>query len=159
METKEQKRRRIMGKQFLGRYLNNLNCILNRKIDPEELLSIVATDDFYHQVDYQTKSQLSQTFRFSERNRLKEYLPENDIELMSSFILWIEYASDCGAVMINTLDDFNFNFPFNSIDESIITLTEISYKYKILLDFYEENDMDYIDIQIYYNIRNLFLQQ
>lgn len=158
METKEQKRRRIMGKLFLGRYLIYLNCILNRKIDSEKLLSIVATDDFYHQIDYQIKPQLSQTFRFSERNRLKEYLQENNIELMSNFILWIKYTNNCGAVMINILDDFNFNFQFNSIEGGVITLTEISYKYQILLDFYEENDMEYIDIQIYYNIRSSFLQ-
>lgn len=156
METKEQNRRRIMGKQFLCKYLDSLNCILNRKIDPKELLSIVATDNFYHEIDYQIKPQLIKTIKFSERNMLKEYLQENGIKLMENFILWVEYTNDCGAIMINLLDDFNFNFPFNSTKGEIISLTEISYKYQIVLDFYEEKGIEYMEIQLYYNIQKLF---
>ena len=45
METKEQKKRRLFGKQFLGQYLDDLGEHVKFKIDASDLLSILETDE------------------------------------------------------------------------------------------------------------------
>ena len=35
----------------------------------------------------------------------------------------------------------------------IITLTQVNYKYQILLDFYEKNDARYLDIELFYEMK------
>ena len=59
----------------------------------------------------------------------------------------------CGAVEIESLDYFNFEFPYEVSKNGIITLTQVNYKYQILLDFYEENDVRYLDIKLFYEMK------
>lgn len=51
-ETYEQKRRRLFGKvNYLPEYLNTLRRILKTEVTTNQLLSIVDTDDFYHEIN------------------------------------------------------------------------------------------------------------
>jgi hypothetical protein len=45
METYEQKKRRLFGKQYLPQYLEEFNKILKIHVDATNLLSIVETDE------------------------------------------------------------------------------------------------------------------
>jgi len=152
METAEQRRKRIMGKQFLPRYIDSLNKIMLNEISQDDLLSIVETDFFYSQIDYSKKAEFRKTILFSDRKNVEEILMEHFIDFNEKYILWIEYANDCGALKLETLNYFNFEFPYNVSKNGIITLTRIDYKYKILLDFYDEDDIQYIDIEIFHSL-------
>ncbi len=67
VENAEQKRRRIMGKQFLPKYMDSLNEILIKIISSNDLLSIVETDYFYSQVDYEKSPRVKNNFIFCKK--------------------------------------------------------------------------------------------
>ncbi len=142
-----------MGKQFLPRYLKSLCEILTKEVSVGSLLSIVETDAFYAQVDYGKKPRFAWTILFSERNRVGELLKKHAVDFDERYVLWIKDSMQCGAVEIESLDYFNFEFPYEVSKNGIITLTQVNYKYQILLDFYEENDVRYLDIKLFYEMK------
>ena len=153
IENSEQKKRRIMGKQFLPRYMNSLNEILTNKISPDALLSIVETDYFYSQIDYEKKPRIKKTILFSERKNVEKILKAHSIDFNERYILWIEDSNHCGVLKLESLNYFNFEFPYDVSKNGIIVLTQIDYKYKILLDFYEEDNIKYLDVEFFYEIK------
>ena len=153
MESFEQKKRRIMGKQFLPRYIKSLNKILLNTILPNAFLSIVETDAFYSQINYEKKPSIKKTILFSERKNIEMILKEHSIDFNEKYILWMEYADDCGAFKIESLNCFDFGFPYNVSKNGVITLTQVDYKYRISWDFYENNNIEYLDIELFYEIR------
>lgn len=153
IETYEQKKRRIMGKQFLIRYTNSLNEILINKISSGTLLSIVETDCFYSRIDCEKKPRIKKTILFSARKDVMKILKAHSIDFNDTYVLWIKDSDYCGAFKLESLNYFNFEFPYDVSRNGIIVLTQIDYKYKILLDFYEENNVKYLDVEVFYEIK------
>ena len=56
---------------------------------------------------------------------------------------------NCGILMIDSLQEFNFDFSFEDMRSGIITLTRADLFEEILLDFNEENGVEYLEIEIY----------
>jgi len=142
-----------MGKQLLPTYINSLNEISTNIISSDTLLSIVETDFFYSQIDYEKKAEVKKTILFSERKDVEKILKEHFIDFNEKYILWIKHANDCGALKLESLNYFNFEFSYNVCKNGVITFTQIDYKYQILLDFYEEHSTKYLDIDIFYRIK------
>jgi hypothetical protein len=147
METYEQKKRRLFGKQYLPQYLEELNKILKINVDATNLLSIVETDGIRQHIlakelKYATK------ILFAQKEKLKEMIFNNIERKNDNYYIFTSYSNDCGTLKINLLQDFNFNFSFEDEHVGLITFTREDLFEKIILDFYEENKIQYLDIEI-----------
>ena len=63
--------------------------------------------------------------------------------------LYTDLSKDCGLVLLNSIDEFNFEFNFDDEPKGLIIFIGFESNYKILLDFYEEDDVEYIEIESY----------
>jgi hypothetical protein len=148
METIEQKKRRLYGKQYLSAYLLELNKILLIKVDTANLLSIVKTDEIR---SYFNLKKLKNSYKilFNEKDKLKEIVLRNNESISGQYYVFTSLSINCGVVKIDSLFDFNFNFPFNALASGVITITKSDLSKEILLDFSEENGIKYLEIEVY----------
>lgn len=144
-ETLEQKKRRIYGRQYLKYYLEELSNILTRNIDSKDLLSIIATD----KIAQHKRGELinKHIISFSNKEKLRKILTE--YVNSKNFYLFISHSLDCGTLEINLFTDFNFDFNFKDLSSQIITLLSIDFKEEIILDYYEEDNIEYLEVEIY----------
>ena len=151
METLEQRKRRLFGKQYLNDYLSVLNKLSLIKIENKDLLSIVETDKI---IDKASSLLLSYSIKieFSNKVELKKEIL-NIFNYQDRVYLFTSLSEDCGTVDINLLNEFNFNFNYNDDISGIIILISTLREKKILLDFYEEDEKKYIEIE-FYSIQN-----
>ena len=151
METLEQRKRRLFGKQYLNDYLSVLNKLSLIKIENKDLLSIVETDMI---IDKASSLLLSNSLKIDFLNKYefkKKIL--NIFNYQDRVYLFTSLSEDCGTVDINLLNEFNFNFNYNDDISGIIILISTLREKKILLDFYEEDEKKYIEIE-FYSIQN-----
>ena len=145
-ETYEQKRRRLLGKvNYLPEYLNTLRRILKTEVTTNQLLSIVDTDDFISR----NKSRLcvyKETIPFEDKNKLKEIIHSITQDENVPYFIWLDQSTSCGLYMISNLSAFNWDFKFNDDPNGIIILTRQDGKEEIVLDFYEEENLNLLDI-------------
>jgi hypothetical protein len=147
METYEQKKRRLFGKQYLPQYLEEFNKILKIHVDATNLLSIVETDEIRQHIlakelKYKTK------ILFNEKEELKEIIFNSSERTNDKYYIFTSYSNDCGTLKINLLQDFNFDFSFKDEHVGLITFIREDLLEKIILDFYEENKIECLDIEI-----------
>lgn len=148
METYEQKKRRLFGKQYLQSYLGELRNILQISVDAVNLLPIIETDKL-SEIDYSNYLKISFNILFNEKDKLKEIIFNNCERINKSYFIFTEYSLDCGTLKINKLQDFNFDFSFRSEHSGLISLISEDLSEKIILDFSEENGVEYLEIEIY----------
>jgi hypothetical protein len=148
METYEQKKRRLFGKQYLQSYLGELKSILQISVETLDLLPIVETDKL-SEIDYSNYLKMSFNILFNEKNKLKEIIFKNCERVNKSYFIFTEYSLDCGTLKISKLQDFNFDFSFKSLHSGLISLISEDLSEKIILDFSEENGDEYLEIEIY----------
>jgi len=144
-ETLEQKKRRLFGKQYLSEYLGVIKKITF--IENTELLSIVDTDEVIKNSS-DLKKHCSYKFYFNEKLEIKKKIYDT-IKYNGKFYLFTSLSQDCGCVIINSLNDINFNFNFEDDSSGIISLISFDLSEKILFDFYIENDKQLIEIEYY----------
>lgn len=151
METLEQKKRRLFGKKHLPRYLRELNKLLRKGVKAQDLLSIVDTDSFMNSVSYfkDKKPYNKEIIKFSDKSRLKEIFSKEIIDWDVPYMIYLSDSLDCGLLEIPSLYYFNFDFSFYDEHAGIITFTRIDGEQKIVLDYYEEDDEKFIEIETY----------
>lgn len=147
METNEQKKRRLYGKQDLPLYLGELHKILKKEITASMLLSIIETDRIREQ-NQAKQLRYSSKILFTDKDKLENILLEDLDEVNNKYYVFTSYSKDCGTILINLLREFNFDFSFKAVPSGIITLTREDLLKEIVLDFYEENKIQYLDIEI-----------
>lgn len=147
METYEQKKRRLFGKQYLPKYLQELNKILKIHVDGTNLLSIVETDEIRQHILVKELKYKTTVF-FNEKEKLKEIILNNCERTNDKYYIFTSYSNDCGTLKINLFQEFNFYFSFNDEHVGLITFIREDLLEKIILDFYEENKIYYLDIEI-----------
>ncbi len=145
IETIEQKKRRLFGRQYLEEYLgiiHKITIIKNPKI-----LSIVETDRIN---DNQNKLNNSFSIKllFDNKSDLKNIILKQ-FKSKDNVYLFIPLSKDCGAIEMDSIINFNFNFNFTDEPSGIISIISKNLKEKILLDFYEEQEVKYIEFEYY----------
>jgi hypothetical protein len=148
METLEQKKRRLFGKKYLISYLQELNKIIVNKVSQSDLLSIEETDEI---LKYKFSSNSTTSFKilFNNKEDFKKIINKY-IEIDNNkYYVFTSYWFDCGALKINILSDFNFDFYFDDEHSGIISFIREDIMQKIILDYYEEGDCKFLDIEIY----------
>lgn len=145
-ETYDQKKRRLFGKQFLSTYLSELNALVNFQVSEQNLLSIINSDE----IKFTGVLNSEITVNFIEKEKFLEKIIQSvSIKYPGKeFYLWTKYSAECGLLPLKTLSNFNTKFSFHSEHSGIIII--FSLKSKILLDCYEEDDTQLIDIETYF---------
>jgi len=148
MESIEQRKRRLFGKQYASQYLDELSNLVTVPIVATDLLSIVQTDNI---IANNSTAQLffSKTILFSDRGKLVSILLSQGIDIGSPHYLFTSYSLDCGAVILPSLKYFNFHFEFFDEHSGIISFISDDFKQKILFDFYEADEFKYLEIELY----------
>ncbi|MBB2145808.1 hypothetical protein GM921_09940 [Pedobacter sp. LMG 31464] len=148
METAEQKRRRIIGKQKISDYLIELNNILKINVSSKDLLTIEETD-FILSNPYKLQTFFKKTILFEHKAELESAIVNNILESDYGYFIFISDVLQCGAIRISSLNDFNFNFSYDDLNTGIISIVREDLSEKITLDFYEENWLKYIEIELF----------
>ena len=141
-ESLEQKKRRLFGKQYLSEYQEVINKITKNDF---KILSIVETDKLIEKVS-KLKLRFSKKILFNDKEELKSII-FNNFNTNDSVYIFTSLSRDCGAVLIDSIIYFNFNFMDDH--SGIISLISSDVKNKILLDFYEEDGLQYLEIESY----------
>lgn len=146
METLEQKKRRLYGKQVLNNYLKELNALVNIDISKKDLLSIVESD----KVIYTNNSKFYKAkILFNDKEKLLLFIGDLLKLKIGKVLLSTTHSKDCGLLQINSLKDFNVNFEFSNEHSGLITIVLKDLSNKLILDFYEENQELYLEIESY----------
>ena len=141
-ESLEQKKRRLFGKQYLSEYQEVINKITKNDF---KILSIVETDKLIEK-ESKLKLRFSKKILFNDKEELKSII-FNNFNTNDSVYIFTSLSRDCGAVLIDSIIYFNFNFMDDH--SGIISLISSDVKNKILLDFYEEDGLQYLEIESY----------
>ncbi|TGN30004.1 hypothetical protein [Empedobacter tilapiae] len=145
IETIEQKKRRLFGRQYLEEYLkiiHKITIIKNPKI-----ISIVETDRINNNQNKLNNS-FSIKLLFNNKSDLKNIILKQ-FKSKDTVYLFIPLSEDCGAIEMDSIINFNFNFNFTDEPSGIISIISKNLKEKILLDFYEEQEVKYIEFEYY----------
>ena len=112
-----------------------------------KILSIVETDKLIEK-ESKLKLRFSKKILFNDKEELKSII-FNNFNTNDSVYIFTSLSRDCGAVLIDSIIYFNFNFNFMDDHSGIISLISSDVKNKILLDFYEEDGLQYLEIESY----------
>ncbi|TGL73271.1 hypothetical protein EHQ83_05470 [Leptospira yasudae] len=87
---------------------------------------------------------------FEEKSSERFHIYINNLysKNQSPIYIWTELGNDCGIYEINSILEFNFNFPFKVNSEGIIVLLAKNFQNKITLDFSENYNEQFIEIEI-----------
>lgn len=147
LESLEQKKRRLYGGKYLKEYTDIIKRITTLNENEIRILSIIETDSI---IEKGKMLQLQSSIRvfFNAKEELKKYILEK-LDTDDRIYLCTFFSVDCGVLLIDSLEFFNFHFNFEDDPSGIITLMNSNLEHKVLLDFYEENGLKYIEIEYY----------
>ena len=101
-ETYEQKRRRLFGKvNFLPAYLQQLNKLLNIEVTADMLLSIVETDCFLEQIDFNSDTLFyKETIPFEDKENLQRIVWSKLLDWNTNYMMELTNVKECGLLPI-----------------------------------------------------------
>lgn len=154
METIDQKKRRLAGKVlYLDKYIQTLHKITLKKVDSTKLLSVVETDRLLEpmrgvefRIDYET------TLDFCNKKDAWETIRK--VFENSSLFIALNHVRECGLFPLESIDLFNIDFDFEDDPGGLIVLVSNDCLQEVVFDFYEEDDVRKIDIEIRSVINN-----
>ena len=147
-ESIEQKKRRLFGKQYLVEYLAIIKKITKYKNEDDiKIISIPKTDIV---INKNVLLEKNAVFRipFNNKTELK-HIVVGICKKNEPVYLYTDLSKDCGLVFLNSIDEFNFEFNFDDEPNGLIIFIGFESNYEILLDFYEEDGVEYIEIESY----------
>lgn len=146
-ESLEQKKRRLFGTQYLNEYKKVIKKLTKSNIQDNKILSILETDKI-NENGLKLKIKFSKKVLFKDKEELKNIAFEI-FKTDENVYLFTSLSMDCGVIMIKSITSFNFDFDFMDDSSGIISLIDLNVKNKILLDFYEEDKLQYLEIELY----------
>ena len=154
METIDKKKRRLAGKVlYLDKYIQTLHKITLKKVDSTKLLSVVETDRLLEpmrgvefRIDYET------TLDFCNKKDAWETIRK--VFENSSLFIALDHVRECGLFPLESIDLFNIDFDFEDDPGELIVLVSNDCLQEVVFDFYEEDDVRKIDIEIRSVINN-----
>lgn len=137
------------GKGLINTYLKELNLLSIRKIEVNDLITLEETKMIIHKRQEIGKSIPSEklVLKFEDKDRLLSYLSKMAELKKGKIYLFIEYTKNCGALLLNSLKDFNYNFSFSDEHSGIISFLSEDLKDKLVLDFYEDTGQHILEIE------------
>jgi hypothetical protein len=137
------------GKSLISIYLKELNLLTRQMVEAKDLITIEDTVRIIHK-----RKEISNTIPFEKltlsfeaKDRLSSYLAKMAEIKKGKVYLFTEYSKNCGALLLNSLNDFNHKFSFNDEHSGIISFLSEDLKDKLVLDFYVENDKYILELE------------
>ena len=145
-----QAKQKYKCKIHLPKYLKELERIthLNPMRIEESLLSIETTNAL-PKPDRSVYKKYE--IEFSDKSKLRRYFDNLIKAKDGSAFLLTEYSKFCGALPLNSINDFNLDFSFNAEHMGIIVLMLSDNSNELVLDFYEENNVQMLEIEAFGN--------
>ena len=134
---------RLTQKLNLPQHLRELSQLVGRKVEPEELLSLVETEAVRAQgMTVQRLPSWRCELRFSDKRsprfgRLLQAFCERNPSLV---YLWTPLSNDCGLLRPVPLSEVRFDFDFAVNRDGILELLTADLQDRMLLDFSEGPD-------------------
>lgn len=142
---------------ILSRYLYNQSFPIFRKEIEELVIGTICDEnmirnssdyDYYSTLFGKYHSFYRATIKFSDLGSFKDSIFKTFPDYWSTPVLIrTERSKYCYMYRIPSLHFFNWDFPFN-LNEGILALISVDYSFAIILNWYEEDDINIIDIQI-----------
>ncbi len=150
-ESIEQRRRFYVGKYYYREtYLKDLSRLLLRDVTETELLSIGETDAFLERFSKENlETHLKFTMGFDDKEQLRALLLQHITKWTVPYMMYLSNVENCGLIEIPTLYDFNWDFKYSDETHGSVYFKRKDYKEKILLDYYEEYNEYYLDLEIW----------
>lgn len=142
----EKQKHNLYQKRYLQDYLKELNSITNMEVnvgmlesltEDERLKGIVSKKVFKDKILFHDKENL--LLFFGQLLKLKN----------GKAYIYTTYSKEFGLLKINGLEDFNVNFNFNDEHAGLISIILRDLSNELTLDFYEEEDEYYLEVQSY----------
>lgn len=121
-------------------YLANLGVLLGRVVLPEELCSLEQTEAL---------RQASQKFRDqpvtsceidateTQTNRFKGFIERLHTAHPSPLSVWMTHVTDCGTLVVPSLQDMKFDFSFFVKEGGVLTFATSDVCDRLVLDFFD----------------------
>lgn len=170
MEQREQKKQKVgepymenrlqfllrknKGKQYLPEYQEQLSKLVigdNFKIlslEDSDTISaeIIQNGELFQQGNVAWKSQ---RIPFLEKTELKQILLHIGRRYDDAVYMAIKHSDLCGRVVLNGIDFFNADFQYEDEHSGLIVFYDLSLTNSLVIDFYEEWNEYYYDVEIY----------
>ncbi|TKC12037.1 hypothetical protein FA048_00005 [Pedobacter polaris] len=147
MESVNQKKRRIFGKKDFKDYLEELNKLAKFPVTINHIISIVETDKILE--SFNGKRIYKERMEFKDKIKLQTIFSNISRIVLDDFLLFTSYSKNCGAMHLKSINNFNHAFKFNDEHSGLISLINECLDVKIVMDFYEEQNEEYLELEIY----------
>jgi hypothetical protein len=152
--NKEEKRGRLFRKQrckqHLAAYLKELEDIFNVNSNEVTILSLEETDSINEQSRDKLNNKISskKIVPFDDKENFLKFYIDNCLRLQPGKVYaFTDYSKDCGAAVLNDLKCLNPIFAFNAEHTGIISILSQDLANKLILDFYEENNKLFLEVE------------
>lgn len=145
--------RKNAGKRYLETYKDILSKLIvdgNYNIIGLEETDVISEKIIKNQITLQDNNLIwtDKHIPFVEKSKLKRIISgiqsrNNDIVYMS-----IKNSDLCGLVVLNRIDSFNVNFQYRDEPSGLIVFYDRSLINKLIVDFYEEDNEYFYDLEI-----------
>ncbi|GGE54222.1 hypothetical protein GCM10007276_34110 [Agaricicola taiwanensis] len=130
-------------------YLAKLRLLLRREVNAVELLSLSETEERAKQQPAANAKNFRVPFDWLSTSAFDLLIRTLATLNPSPVILWVDKARICGALEVPSLTAIDFSFPFEALPEGIMVVTTSDARDKMVLDFYEEDGLRYLDVELH----------
>lgn len=90
----------------------------------------------------------SKQIPFSEKNELKQIISKIRLRYDDMVYMSIKNSEQCGLIVLDRIDFFNVNFQFRDEPSGLIVFYDRSLTNELVVDFYEEYNEHFYDLEI-----------
>ncbi|OMP74934.1 hypothetical protein BW716_32820 [[Flexibacter] sp. ATCC 35208] len=131
-------------------YLKELEATFNVNGNEITILSLEETDSIIEQSVDKTNNDIisKQIIPFDDKEDILRFYIDNCSRLQPNKVYVVtDYSKECGVAVLDSLIRLNPNFAFNAEHTGIISILSEDLSNKLILDFYEENDRFFLEIE------------
>lgn len=140
---------KVYGKIYKEKYLAELRASLTVPVDENRFMSVEDTDCFMNDKREYGRTMKATVPFLDKITLLKEVIASiYDIDT-NPILYWTSYSEYCGVYLMPSIATFNSNFDDFYIGGGLIALLSFDQSNKMLLDFYDEDGGDWLDIEVF----------
>ena len=143
--------RQFRYKANIKKHLSQLRHLTGRELSPTDLITLAETDLLRERSRKLERLPIRRfSVPFAERNGklMKDLINKIHGAYQSRIYLWTELANTCGAVWLDSILDFNFEFDFEIDANGVFALESEDLRQKLLLDFSEVESGKLLEVEV-----------
>lgn len=132
------------GKKYKDSYIKELENLVKISVHETRILSLEETLEIPPVKGDKKKYR----FLFDNKAKLKSIIESLILKKDGKIFVLTYYSKLCGAFVLDSLKEFNACFDFKAEHQGLIQLRLVDSTSELLLDFYEENDKQLLEVEI-----------